>query len=265
MALLLVPGCSKAPSGGDQTKPSDKLKIGYVLHGLNDFTQIIKQGAEDAARAENVLVDVVGPAGFSTGDAIAMFEAMTQKRVNGLVVVPMPGEVWVTPIRQATQAGIPVLTANVTSPGSTATAWVGQDEFASGTILAAELRKFLAAENKLEGRIIVGMCAPGVTVLVERYQGFKRGMSGTRYQISEPFDVNTENTANYGAWENLAGANPACVAMVGLCSTDLPNLAKLKVRSKGQWLVGGYDLGRETLDAIKAGTCLLYTSDAADE
>jgi ABC-type sugar transport system substrate-binding protein len=87
-------------------------------------------------------VDVVGPAGFSTGDAIAMFEAMTQKRVNGLVVVPMPGEVWVTPIRQATQAGIPVLTANVTSPGSAATAWVGQDEFASGTILAAELRKF---------------------------------------------------------------------------------------------------------------------------
>jgi len=35
---------------------------------------------------------------------------------------------------------------------------------------------------------------------------------------------------------------------------DLPNLAKLKQRSKGQWLVAGYDLGRETLDAIKAGT-----------
>src|SRR4030095_4760900 len=58
MALLLVPGCSKTPSVGPQTKPSDKLKIGYVLHGLNDFTQIIKQGADDAARAENVLVDV---------------------------------------------------------------------------------------------------------------------------------------------------------------------------------------------------------------
>jgi ABC-type sugar transport system substrate-binding protein len=221
---------------------------------LNDFTQIIKQGAEDAGRAEGLLIDVVGPAGFSATDAIAMFEGMTQKQVRGLVVVPMPGEVWVTPIRQATQAGIPVLTANVTSPGSTATAWFGQDEYASGVILATELRKFLAAQNKHEGRIIVGICAPGVGVLVDRYEGFKTGMAGTKYQISEPFDVNTENTANYGAWENLAGANPGTVALVGLCSMDIPNLAKLKERTKGQWLVGGYDLGRETLDAVKAGT-----------
>jgi len=255
LALSLVVGCKQKPAANDSPKPISKLKIGYVLHGLNEFTQIIKQGAEDAGRAEGLSVDVVGPAGFSaTADAIAMFEGMTQKQVRGLIVVPMPGEVWVTPIRQATEAGIPVLTANVTSPGSTATAWFGQDERASGVILATELRKFLAAQNKLEGRIIVGICSPGVGVLVDRYEGFKTGMAGTKYQISEPFDVNTENTANYGAWENLAAANPTTVALVGLCSMDLPNLAKLKERTKGQWLIGGYDLGRETLDAIKAGT-----------
>ena len=254
LALSLATGCKPNVPSSNPVKTPEKLKLGYVLHGLNDFTQVIKQGAEDAALAESVSVNVVGPAGFSTADAIAMFEGLTQKRVDGLVVVPMPGEVWVTPIRQATEVGIPVLTANVTSPKSTATAWFGQDEFASGVILATELRKFLATQNRSEGRIIVGMCAPGVGVLVERYQGFKQGMAGTKYQISEPFDVNTENTANYGAWENLAGANPDIVAIVGLCSMDLPNLAKLKVRTKGQWLVAGYDLGRETLDAIKAGT-----------
>ena len=252
--LSLTLACNKKPPTDNPAKSHAEPKLGYVLHGLNEFTQLMKQGAEDAARAERVSVDVVGPAGFSaTGDAIAMFEAMTQKGVDGLVVVPMPGEVWVTPIRQATEAGIPVLTANVTSPGSAATAWFGQDEYESGVILATELRKFLSARNKLEGKIIVGMCAPGVGVLVERYQGFKKGMIGTSYQITEPFDVNTENTANYGAWENLAAANPNAVAIVGLCSMDLPNLAKLKVRTKGQWLIAGYDLGRETLDAIKAG------------
>ena len=254
-SLFLALGCNKQPSAANPANVPAKPRLGYVLHGLNDFTQITKQGAEDAARAEKVSVEVVGPAGFAaTGDAIAMFEAMAQKKVSGLVVVPMPGEVWVTPIRQATEAGIPVLTANVTSPGSTATAWFGQDEYGSGVILATELRKFLSARNKLEGRIVVGMCAPGVGVLVDRYQGFRKGMAGTRYQITEPFDVNTENTANYGAWENLAAANPNLVAVLGLCSMDLLNLAKLKVRTKSEWLVGGYDLGRETLDAIKAGT-----------
>jgi len=76
------------------------------------------------------------------------------------------------------------------------------------------------------------MCAPGLGVLVERYQGFTNGMAGTKYDISKPYDVNTENTANYGAWENLAGANPKMVALVGLCSMDLPNIAKLKVRNQ---------------------------------
>lgn len=254
-AMLLAGGCRQKTPDAGLAKPAAKLKFGYVLHGLNDFTQIIKQGAEDAGKAEGVIVDVLGPAGFgATADAIAMFEGLVQKRVNGLIVVPMPGEVWITPIRQATEARIPVLTANVTSAGSTATAWFGQDEYASGVVLATELRKLLSAQNKNEGRIIVGICAPGVAVLVDRYEGFKKGFEGTKYQISKPFDVNTENTANYGAWENLAGANPEIVAMVGLCSMDLPNLAKLKARTKSQWLVAGYDLSRETLDAVKAGT-----------
>jgi ABC-type sugar transport system substrate-binding protein len=254
LGIALTSGCNKKPSGADSPTDARKPKIGYVLHGLTDFTQVIKQGAEDAARAEGVSVDVVGPAGFSAADAIAMFEGMTQKHVQGLVAIPMPGEVWVTPIRQATEAGIPVLTANVSSPGSKATTWFGQNEYGSGVILATELRKFLTSQGKTEGKIVVGICAPGVGVLVDRYNGFKTGMAGTKYQISEPFDVNTENTANYGAWENLAGANPNMVAMVGLCSMDLPNMARLKMRTKGQWLIAGYDLGRETLDAVKAGT-----------
>ena len=48
--------------------------------------------------------------------------------------------------------------------------------------------------------------------------------------------------------------------MVGLCSMDLPNLAKLKARTKGEWLVAGYDLSRETLDAVKAGTVQVVVS-----
>ncbi|MEX2185430.1 MAG: substrate-binding domain-containing protein [Pirellulales bacterium] len=245
-------GCNRSAEHG--RNGGDEITIGYVLHGLNEFTQIIKQGAEDAGKAEKVGVDVVGPAGFVASDAIAMFEGMAQKGVQGLVVVPMPGEVWVTPIRQATSAGIPVLTANVSSPESAATAWFGQDEYASGLIMASELRKALAAQGKTRGRIIVGICAPGLSVLQQRYRGLKHGLMDSPFTISDAYDVNTETSANYGAWENIAGANAETVAMVGLCSMDLPNLAKLKVRTHGEWLIAGYDLGRETLDAVRSGT-----------
>ncbi|HUR46037.1 MAG TPA: hypothetical protein VMZ27_09205, partial [Candidatus Saccharimonadales bacterium] len=54
MVLMLGDGCNKPASTSSSS--ASKPKIGYVLHGLSDFTQTIKQGAEDAARAENVSV-----------------------------------------------------------------------------------------------------------------------------------------------------------------------------------------------------------------
>jgi ABC-type sugar transport system substrate-binding protein len=229
------------------------VTIGYVLHGLNNFTQVIKQGAEDAGKALGIDVEVTGPAGFVSNEAIAMFEGLVQKKKDGLVVVPQPGDVWVAPIKEATDAGIPVQTANVTSPGSTALAWFGQDEYQSGVLLAQALQKILADAGKTEGKIVVGSCVPSVQVLIDRYNGFVKGMEGTKYTVSQANDVTPENTSNYSAWENLATANKDMIAAVGLCSLDVPNLAQLKTRNKADWAIGGYDLNVETLDAIKSG------------
>jgi ABC-type sugar transport system substrate-binding protein len=262
LPILAVPGgCGRMGSRGTSSElpaastpaPGSRIEIGYVLHGLNDFTQVIKQGAEDAGKTLGVDVEVTGPAGFVATEAIGMFEGMVQKKKDGLVVVPQPGEVWVSPIREAVAAGIPVMTANVTSADSAASAWFGQDEYQSGVLLAKEFRKELQAGGWKEDKIVVGMCAPGVDVLVKRYAGFKKGMEGARYSVTRPFDVTAENTSNYSTWENLASANADMAAAVGLCSVDIPNLAKLKSRSGAKWLIGGYDLNVESLDAIKSG------------
>jgi ABC-type sugar transport system substrate-binding protein len=261
-AALLLAACGKdkdaatpAPAlPGGTAAPKTALKIGYVLHGQNDFTQVIKRGAEDAGKALTVDVEVTGPSTFESQEAIGMFEGMVQKKKDGLVVVPMHGPNWIVPIKKATDAGFPVMTANMMSHDSSASAWVGQDEYQSGVILAGEIRKALEAQGKKDGKIVVGICALGDEALDLRYAGFKKGMEGTKYIVTEPHEVFTENTKNYSEWESLLGANKDTVAMVGLCSMDNPNLAKLKVRSGGKWIVGGYDLNIETLDAIKAGT-----------
>lgn len=267
LPFLLLASCNRpadtASSGsGDATAPKmdangktqKRLKIGYVLHGLNDFTAVIKRGAEQAGRDLDVDVEVQGPSSFEATEAIGMFEGMVQKKLDGMVVVPMPGDVWVKPIKEATDAGVPVVTSNITSADSSASAWFGQDEYQSGVILATELRKMLEADGKKSGKILAGICKPDVAVLVERYKGFKKGLEGSAYTVTDPKNVGTENTANYSAWENQATANPDAVATVGLCSMDIPNLAKLKTRTNGKWLIGGYDLNTETLDSIKAGT-----------
>jgi len=271
LPLLMLAACNNtsndaAPKSSDTASPpaptattppkaaGPRLKIGYVLHVQNDFAQVIKRGAEDAGKALDVDVEVVGPQAAVASDAIAMFEDMVQKKKDGLVVIPMPGDVWVKPIKDATDAGIPVTSANITSPNSTAAAWFGQNEYESGVTLAKEMRKLLEADGKKSGTILVGICATGVEVLDERYKGFKKGLEGSGFTATDAKDVGVEKTANYAAWENQATKYPDIVAAVGLCSMDIPNLAKLKASSKAKWLIGGYDLNQETLDAIKAGT-----------
>lgn len=261
LSCIALVACTKAsdptPVADTPPLPADpaaKITVGYVLHGLNEFTQVIKRGAEDAGKELGVEVEVVGPAGFTASEAIGMFEGMTQKKKSGLVVVPMPGELWVKPIQEAMKTGLPVLTSNITSPDSGAESWCGQDEYQSGVILADEMKKALAAAGKKSGTIAVGICAPGVQVLLDRYNGFKKGMEGTAFKVTEPTDVTTESTSNYSAWENMAGKDPNTVAIIGLCSMDLPNLYKLKERNKSTWLIGGYDLSVEVLESVKRGT-----------
>lgn len=237
------------------TKRTDSKgpKIGFVLHGLNDFTQVIQKGAQDAASELGADVEVVGPAGFVPTEAIGMFEAMVQKQKNGVIVVPQPGDLWARPIREAAERRIPVLTANVTSANSPAAAWFGQDEFNSGVLLGKELRRLLELAGKVEGKVAVGICAPGLAVLTARFEGLKKALEGSRYSLTQPYDVTTENTSNYSAWENLAGANADMVAAVGLCSLDIPDLARIKARSGASWLIAGYDLNVESLNAVREG------------
>ena len=256
LCAALVAGCDRdeAESTNPAAGAPDRPRIGYTIHVLNDFTGVVGRGAEAAGEALDADVDVQGPPDFNPDAAIAIFEGMAQRRMNGLVVMPMPGDVWVRPIDEAVKKGVPVLTANVTSPGSAAQAWFGQDEYNSGVILAGEVRKLLDAAGKKQGKVVVGVCAPGVDVLVHRYDGFKKGMDGSGFTVTQPYNVQVEKTANYGAWEGLAGANPDTVAMIGLCSMDLPNLAELKRRSKATWVAAGYDLNVDTLEAIRDGT-----------
>jgi ABC-type sugar transport system substrate-binding protein len=248
-------GCQKSASNERESAGSSQtLELGYVLHVLNDFTESIKRGAEDAARDLDLKIEVQGPAGGSAQDAIGIFEGMVQRRLDGIVVVPAPGDVWVGPIRRGQKAGVPVLTANITSSESDAAAWFGQDEYRSGVILAESLIKALGERAHQPGKVVVGICAPGVTVLTRRYDGLVKGLAGTALSVSEPRDVTVPNTTNYAAWESLTGANPGAVAFAGLCSMDVPNLSKLKARGRGSWLVVGYDLNQDSLDALKQGS-----------
>ncbi len=255
MALFLVAMPALGAAAQDATPAADHsdIEIAYVLHGLNTFTERMKTGAEDAARDFGVTLEVFGDASFDTPTHQAFFETALQRGFDGIAVVTLPGDQWITPIQQAVDQGVPLVGANVTGLETALGTWVGQDEYNSGVILGNELLNQLDVAGVGEGKIAVGICSAAAQVLQDRDSGLRQAFEGTNFEVLEAQEVLIPVPDNYGRWENIMAANPDAVAAVGLCSIDIPNLAQLKERTGGTWLIGGYDLDPPTLQAIEDG------------
>ena len=251
LAMLAMPMLSI--TARNASAQDEEIRIAYILHGLNDFTQTIKEGAEDAGEDLGVTVDVFGEAGFDIPTHQGFFESAIQADYDGIAIIPNGGDPWNALIQTATDAGIPLAASNNTALNSTLDLWVGQDEYNSGVLLGQEIMNQLIAADVTSGKIVIGSCFPGNPVLDARSQGLHSVLGPAGYELTEDQDTKLDNTENYNIWDSLAIANADAVAMVGLCSLDPPNIAQVKERGGYTWLGAGYDLETPTLDAISNG------------
>jgi ABC-type sugar transport system substrate-binding protein len=250
LSMMVMPVVASTQSAAAQ---DEEIKIAYILHGLNDFTQTIKEGAEDAGADLGITVDVFGEAGFDIPTHQAFFESAINAGYDGIVVIPNGGDPWNPLLDQAVSAGIPIATANNTALNSTVDIWVGQDEYNSGVLLAQELQAQLEAAGVTSGQVIMGSCFPGNPVLDARSAGIHSVLDPAGFDLTQDYDTKLDNTENYNIWDSLATANPDAVAAIGLCSLDPPNMAQVKDRGGYEWLAAGYDLETPTLQAIQDG------------
>jgi len=227
----------------DQTGPP--LKMGYVLHVGGVFPKMMRRGVEAAARDLQVEVDLVAPERES--EHLPLFEKMVEQGVDGLVVVPDKPE-WVAPIEKALVAGIPVVTANRDLKSSPALMHVGLDNFQAGMILAREMTGLLSRAGKEEGKILVS------TGVADRIAGVKHGLRHSNYTLIEIEGFLEDASFLKTYWEQAINHHPHAIATIGLTVSEAPILAEIKRHLGGQWLVGGFDLELETLDAIRDGT-----------
>lgn len=253
-ALLGVPVLAGLAQSATPTADQQDIEIAYVLHSLNTFTEEMVSGAEDAARDYGVTLEVYAGASFDVEAQQADFAAALEHGADGIAVAPLDGDLWVAPIQEAIEQGVPVVGFNVTAFDSALQTWVGQDDFASGFELGSELLTQLAGAGVSEGQIAVGSCNPGETVLADREEGLREAFAGTAFEVLAAQDVHLPVAENLKAWEQVIAANPDLVAAVGLCYIDVPNLAQLRQQSSASWLVAGYNLDELTLDAIASGS-----------
>ena len=240
-------------ASAQKQQPQKKLTFGFVVHVLgNPFIQQIIDGAMAAGRDLGVTVKAAGP---NNGDANVMLKDIQDFFGAGAagVATSCQSESLVKPLNQLIAAHKPVVSFNITCHDLNAP-YVGERSVNSGRILGSLIGAKLGGQ-RATGKVVTGICFPGIPVLTNRNKGVVAGLkrSAPKLTVKGPFDVKVAQTDNFAHWQQLYAANHDAKAFIGLCAPDVTSLGKLNSQIGDKLVAGGYDTTSANLAAIKSG------------
>jgi ribose transport system substrate-binding protein len=252
-ALAAVGSVLASTASAQKQKPEAKLTFGFVVHVLgNPFIQQIIDGAMAAGRDLGVTVKAAGP---NNGDANVMLKDIQDFFGAGAagVATSCQSESLVKPLNQLIASGKPVVSFNITCHDLNAP-YVGERSVNSGRILGGLIGSKLGGA-RATGKVVTGICFPGIPVLTNRNKGVVEGLkkAAPKLTVKGPFDVKVAQTDNFAHWQQLYAANHDAKAFIGLCAPDVTSLGKLNSQIGDKLVAGGYDTTSANLAAIKTG------------
>jgi simple sugar transport system substrate-binding protein/ribose transport system substrate-binding protein len=265
VASIALTACSKnsnttAGSGGGASPTAGGgggkgTKVALVLHLRIPFTQIILDGAQAAADQFAVPLVVTGPTNLDAPAEVSNFNNVLASGAMGIAVATNTPPLWVRPFQTAQSRGVPVvaLNAGAVDMGPDSPPYVGVNEIHAGRALADLILTKLGPDPK--GFVVIGNGQPGAPPLEDRAKGFGLQMQqkAPNVEIKGPYNVGQDPNANFNQWQNTIQANQGALAYVGITAVDCPNLAKIKQKADGKYVVAAFDEEPDTLAAVKSG------------
>lgn len=244
-----------AREGSGSAKVAEKPKVAIITLYREPLAQAMAAGAKLAAQEYGADFHWVGPPGLDPPKEVKMLQDEIAAGTKGIVLMQYPPELFNTPIRQAVQQGVTLITMDVGASQSLATTHVGPGKTELGTAEANVLGKLLGKDAK--GYIQAGICVPGLDVLVAPFKGLRSGLKklAPGVTVKKELNVTGDPATNFTAWQRIISQNPDALGFVGNCDQDAPNLIKLKKTLKGKFLIGDTSGDSvETIRAVKDGT-----------
>lgn len=136
------------------------------------YEEAFKEAAAEMENVETVVLD----AGGDVSRQIGQMRDLIQQRVDVIIIWPTNGQAVVPAVRQAKQAGIPVVVTNsqIAEEGQEfIAAFSGPDNITQGRYAAEMMCDALKARGKEDGQIVQISGQPGYTTAIERAQGFE--------------------------------------------------------------------------------------------
>ena len=257
VAALTLTACGPGSGVGSAGTDSGGVKVGLITKtDTNPFFVKMKEGAEQTAKESGVqLVTAAGKFDGDNASQVTAIENMVASGVKGILITPSDSKAIVPTIQKARAKGVLVIALDTpTEPESAVDALFATDNFKAGQLIGEYAR---AAMKGKTAKVATLDLAPGVTVGVQRHNGFLKGfgLSAQDPAIVCSQDTSGDQAKGQTAMENCLQKAPG-INVVYTINEPAALGAHTALRAKGREkdvLIVSVDGGCTGTRAVKDG------------
>ncbi|MDY7224344.1 sugar-binding protein [Halalkalibacterium halodurans] len=158
---------TNVPSSTSISLPSSHFVL-IAEEENNSYWRLVEKGAREAENQFDVLVEYKAPKRSNPEEQLKLIDMAISAKVDGIIVQAVNEEMFTPLINKAVDAGIPVVTIDTDAPRSNRVAYIGTDNYYSGTIAGKAMLDDI--EGDIHVAIITGSLESSHQKL--RVQGF---------------------------------------------------------------------------------------------
>ncbi|MFB6846045.1 sugar ABC transporter substrate-binding protein [Streptomyces sp. NPDC056373] len=208
IAALTLTACGSGSGSGSTSTGSGEVKVGLITKtDTNPFFVKMKEGAEKSAKAEGVkLMTAAGKFDGDNAGQVTAIENMVAAGVKGILITPSDSKAIVPAIEKAKAKGVLVIALDTpTEPQSAVDALFATDNLKAGELIGEYAK---AAMKGKKAKIAALDLAPGVSVGIQRHNGFLKGFGATDKDVACAQDTGGDQSKGQTAMENCLQKEP---------------------------------------------------------
>ncbi|MBL0175990.1 MAG: substrate-binding domain-containing protein [Ignavibacteria bacterium] len=247
LSLATLGSCAKKERAATKVIGVSLLNRGHI------FYKDLEEGLQEQAKKEGYEL-IVTSADFDLGKQISQIEDFVARKVDAIILCPVDSRGVGPGVLTASQAGIPVFTADIAAENAPVVCHIASDNIAGGRLAGEYMAKLLNGAGKVA---IINQ--PVVTSVLDRVQGFRDALSKFP-GITIVADVNGQGVRDRAlqAAADVLQAHQDLAGVFGI--NDDSALGTLDAceqfkRDKPPVIIG-YDATPPAADAIKRGSAL---------
>jgi len=251
LSLTLAVGCGSRETSEEPGRA--ERRIGVVLKAIDsEFWLAVRDGAQQAAREEDVEVTVLAPRSETDVEGqLNKIEDLIAQKVNGLAVAANDVESVIPTLERAARMGIPFVTIDSDANAPSKLSFIGTDNVYGGKLAGEFIVEAIGGEGKVA--LITGV--PGQQSHIARRDGFLQALEGGSIELVPPQPANSDRMMALNVTENLLESEPDLRAMFVTNSTMALGASEaIKARKLPEKVVlVGFDTSEESLEAVRKG------------